>query len=116
MARTQVKEDSVPDALSWLGMRIDDAYGARVGEVRDVYLEADGSARWIFTGRRRVLIPAGEALAGAGRVWVPYDRELIAGAPRVWSLTEVTPLLEAATRRYYAAGRDHSGWAASAAS
>ena len=106
----------MPDALSWLGMRIDDAYGARVGEVRDVYLEADGSARWIFTGRHRVLIPAREAIAGAGRVWVPYERELIEGAPRVWSLTEVTPVLEAMTRRWYAAGRDRSGWAALTAS
>ena len=39
----------MPEALSWLGMRIDDAYGARVGMVHDVYLEADGSPRWIFT-------------------------------------------------------------------
>jgi hypothetical protein len=105
----------VSEALSWIGMRIDDAYGALVGAVNDVYLEADGSPRWIFTVRRRALIPAHEALAGAGRVWVPYPRELIEGAPKVASLDEVTPVLETETRRWYAAGRDHSGWAAQSA-
>ena len=100
----------MPEALSWLGMRIDDAYGALVGVVNDLYLEADGSPRWIFTMRRGVLIPAHEALAGAGRVWVPYSRELIAGAPKVKSLDDVTPVLETETRRWYASGVDHSGW------
>jgi hypothetical protein len=109
--RSRIKEDQVPEALSWLGMRIDDAYGAHVGAVRDVYLEMDGSPRWIFTGRQRVLIPADDAIAGAGRVWVPYERTHILGAPRVWSVQEVTPELEAQTRRWYALGRDHSGWA-----
>jgi hypothetical protein len=102
----------VPEALSWIGMRIDDAYGARVGAVHDVYLEADGSPRWIFTLRRRVLIPGWDAIAGAGRVWVPYQRELIASAPKLWSLDDLTSAFETETRRWYAAGKDHSGWAA----
>lgn len=106
----------MPQALSWIGMRIDDAYGARVGIVRDVYLEADGSPRWIFARRTIGLIPAWEALVGSGRVWVPYERTLIEGAPQVSSLDVVTPVVEAATRRWYAAGRDHSGWAAHASS
>ena len=101
----------MPEALSWIGMRLDDAYGARIGCVRDVYLEADGSPRWIFAGHDWGLIPAWEAIAGAGRVWVPYERSLIDRAPRVSSLDVVTPVVEAATRRWYAAGRDHSGWA-----
>ena len=100
----------MPEALSWLGMRIDDAYGALVGAVNDLYLEADGSPRWIYTRRRKVLIPAQEALAGAGRVWVPYTREVIEGAPGILSLDDLTPELETATRRWYASGRDHSGW------
>ena len=81
----------MPDAMSWLGMRIDDAYGARVGDVEDVYLETDGTPRWIFARPGRVLIPAEEAMAGAGRVWVPYEKELIRGAPAVTSLDQVTP-------------------------
>jgi len=109
-----VKEDGVPEALSWIGMRIDDAYGARVGAVHDVYLEAGGSARWLFSGRRRVLIPAREVIAGPGRVWVPYERDLIWESPQVWSLDELTPTRETAIRRWYAAGRDRSGWAAGA--
>ena len=102
----------MPQALSWIGMRIDDAYGARVGLVHNVYLEADGSPRWIFTLRRRVLIPAWDAIAGAGRVWVPYERDLITSAPKLWTLDDLTPEFETESRRWYAAGRDHSGWAA----
>ena len=100
------------EALSWLGMRIDDAYGARVGVVDDVCLAADGSPRWIFTVRRKALIPAWDAIAGAGRVWVPYTRDLVEGAPEVWSVDLLTPVVEAQTRRWYAASRDQSGWAA----
>ena len=60
----------------------------------------------------RVLIPAWDAIVGAGRVWVPYQRDLIGAAPRLWSLDELTPEFETETRRWYAAGKDHSGWAA----
>jgi len=102
----------VPEPLSWIGMRIDDAYGARIGVVNDVYLESDGAPRWIFVLRRRVLIPARDAIAGAGRVWVPYSLELVESAPKVWSLDEVTLEFETATRRWYATHKDHSGWAA----
>lgn len=102
----------MPDALSWLGMRIDDAYGARVGDVEDVFLEADGSPRWIFTRPARVLIPAGEAMAGAGRVWVPYEKDLIKRAPAVASLDGLTPELEAATWRWFAHSGGRAGWVA----
>lgn len=102
----------MPDALSWLGMRIDDAYGARVGDVADVYLEADGTPRWIFTRPGRTLIPAKEAMAGGGRVWVPYEKDLIKNAPAVAALQYVTPEHEAATWRWYSREADHSGWVA----
>lgn len=101
----------MPDAMSWLGMRIDDAYGARVGDVEDVYLETAGTPRWLFARPCRVLIPAEEAMAGAGRVWVPYEKELIRGAPAVTSLDQVTPEHEAATARWYKQ-RVRSGWVA----
>jgi hypothetical protein len=91
-------------------MRIDDAYGARVGDVDDVYLEADGTPRWIFTRPGRVLIPAAEAMAGAGRVWVPYEKELIKNAPAVASLDHVTPEHEAATWRWFSGAPNQAGW------
>src|SRR5687768_10338163 len=106
------RRTAMPDALSWLGMRIDDAYGARVGDVDDVYLEADGTPRWIFTRPGRVLIPAQEAMAAGGRVWVPYEKELIKSAPALASLDQVTPEHEAATWRWFSHGADHTGWVA----
>ena len=76
----------MPEALSWIGMRIDDAYGARVGAVHDVYLEADGSPRWIFTLRRRVLDPRlgrdRRRRAGLGAVPARADRGRAAGSGR----------------------------------
>ena len=43
------------------------------------------------TGRPDEAPPAGwDAIPGAGRVWVPYSRDLIASAPKVWSLDDMT--------------------------
>jgi hypothetical protein len=43
---------------------------------------------------------------------VPYQRDVIAAAPRLRTLDDLTPEFETETRRWYAKGRDHSGWAA----
>lgn len=74
---------------TWIGARIDDIYGARAGEVEDVYADArSGEPLWLLTRARRfdrayVLVPIGDAVAGAGRVWVPYERQAIRAAPVV---------------------------------
>jgi hypothetical protein len=49
-------------------------------------------------------------MAAGGRVWVPYEKELIKNAPAVASLDHVTPEHEAATWRWFSRSGDHSGW------
>src|SRR5947207_2808402 len=80
---------TLQEALRWVGFRVDDIYGAGVGRVEDVWVDPDtGTPRWIlvkegrFNGRLH-LIPFNDATAGAGHVWVPYEREVIRSSPPV---------------------------------
>lgn len=75
------------EALSWVGFRVDDVYGARVGRVEDVYVDQEtGEPHWLLAKLGRfseahALIPLSDAVVGAGHVWVPYERDLIKSAP-----------------------------------
>lgn len=77
------------EALSWVGFRLDDLYGAGIGKVESVYIDAeDQTPQWLLTkqgrfGGNHVLVPLEDAAAGAGHVWVPYERDLIKAAPDV---------------------------------
>jgi hypothetical protein len=95
------------EALSWIGYRVDDVYGARVGIVEDVYVdhEAD-SPCWLLTKMGRfsevyALIPVQDAVAGAGHVWVPYEKDLIRRAPQTAAGMPVTQQAEATLCRHY---------------
>lgn len=89
----------LPTARSWAGSRLDDIYGSGVGNVEDVYVDQqDFKPEWLLVhvgrGQHRVLVPIAEAAAGAGHVWVPYEREAIRSAPAVagTALTQVQEL------------------------
>ena len=77
------------EALSWIGFRVDDVYGARVGKVEDIYVDHNrGTPCWILAKMGRfsdshALIPLQDAVAGAGHVWVPYEKDLIRRAPQI---------------------------------
>ncbi len=71
-------------ALAWLGQRIDDVYGGRLGKVEDVYVDGrSGEPVWLVLrlgrfGDDHVAVPAAEAVAGeGGEVWIPYERQLV---------------------------------------
>ena len=76
------------EALSWIGYRVDDVYGARIGVVEDVYVDqTTDSPCWLLTKMGRfsevyALIPVQDAVAGSGHVWVPYEKDLIRRAPQ----------------------------------
>jgi hypothetical protein len=79
---------SLAEALGWVGARLDEISGARVGWVDGVYVDAeDGSPQWLLVRRRRfgayTLLPLEHAAAATGHVWVPYERAAIRAAPRV---------------------------------
>ena len=77
------------EALGWIGSRVDDIYGANVGRLDDVWIDpGTGMPRWLLVkegrfGGRTTLIPFEDATAGAGHVWIPYERDVVRHAPEV---------------------------------
>jgi hypothetical protein len=77
------------DPQRWIGFRVEDVYGARIGQVEDVLVEPDSmgvGTRWLLVGLgrfegRHIAIPVDDAVAAPGHVWVPYERELVHAAP-----------------------------------
>ena len=67
--------------FAWKGHRLDEMGGAQV--VDDV----TGRSEWLLARMGRFghycLVPARDAVAANGRVWVPYSRDQIRRAPRV---------------------------------
>jgi hypothetical protein len=79
---------SLAEIKGWIGSRLDEIGGATVGRIEGVYLDQQsGEPEWLLArmGRfgRHSLVPARDAVAGVGHVWVPYEREVIRGGPRV---------------------------------
>jgi len=74
---------------SWVGFELDDLGGERIGSVLGAYVDAaSGEPSWLVAGlgRRRlkpIAIPHRDCAAGAGRVWVAHDREVLREAPAV---------------------------------
>ena len=74
---------SLNEALRWIGSRVDDIYGTSVGRLEDVWIDpGTGVPSWLLVkegrfGGRTTLIPFGDATAGAGHVWVPYEQEIV---------------------------------------
>ena len=79
---------SVEEAKGWIGSRLDEIEGVTVGKVKGVYVdEQSGEAEWLLARMGRLghhsLVPAYDAVGGAGHVWVPYPRGMLRGGPRV---------------------------------
>ncbi|MGI9556571.1 MAG: PRC-barrel domain-containing protein [Solirubrobacterales bacterium] len=79
---------------SWTGWKLDDVGGSTVGRVAGVMVDAAAAeAAWLVVkvGRfgGRAAVPAADAVGAQGRVWVPYEAELIKSAklPDVGELT-----------------------------
>ena len=76
------------EVQGWVGFRLDEISGAGMGKIEGAYVsEEGGRPEWILirVGRfgHHTVVPAREAVAGVGHVWVPWDRAAIRGAPRV---------------------------------
>ncbi len=105
---------SLNEALGWIGWRVDDIYGAGVGRLDDVWIDpGSGSPRWLLVeegrfGGRSTLIPFEDATAGAGHVWVPYERDVVRAAPEVQAGTPLTQEIETALRAHYSASAPRS--------
>ena len=88
MAEPATESAAVDEIEGWAGWRVDDIGGGGVGKVEGAYVDAKtGEPEWLLVrvGRfgRRSMVPARTAVGGVRRVWVPYPRETLRGAPRV---------------------------------
>lgn len=80
---------TLSDALRWIGSRVDDTHGASIGRLEDIWVDpVQGEPRWLLVkegrfGGRHTLVPFLNAAAGGGRVWIPYERQVVRTAPEV---------------------------------
>jgi hypothetical protein len=92
----------------WVGHRLDDAGGAKVGRIVGLIAGQGAEPGWLQTKIGRLghvtAVPAADAVEGAGCVWVPYGRDVIRSAPRVAQHGELKPEAERELRRHYDVG------------
>ena len=109
------------EARAWIGHQVDHVGGGAVGRVDGVVVDAEsGEAEWLVVrvGRlgHRTLLPARHAAAAAGRVWAPYSRDAIRGAPRGDGSRDLSRADEEHLLEHYGIGARAAGRAAELAS
>jgi hypothetical protein len=114
-AEPEVAEDlTVAEIQSWNGFRLDDMGGSAAGKVEGVYVDADsGNPEWILARMGRFghhcLIPARDAVAAGGHVWVPYTRDQIRKGPKIEAGKPLQRDQEAALLEHYGVGTGEVG-------
>jgi hypothetical protein len=96
----------LPEVLSWAGHKLDEMHGASIGRIDGAYVDADGGKpEWLLVRLGRLghhsLVPARYAVAGAGRVWVPFARDVVRRSPRVKPGAPLTREEEVALLAHY---------------
>ena len=97
------------EALGWAGAKLDELSGGTVGRVEGVLVDAEsGDAKWLLVRMGRfghhTALPFSHAVGGVGRVWAPYDRDMIRRAPRVDAGRPLTRELELGLCAFYGMG------------
>jgi hypothetical protein len=95
----------------WSGFGLDEIAGAAVGKVAGVFVDGDrGEPVWLLVRMGRfghhTVVPAQDAVAGVGRVWVPYARDRIRRAPKVSPSEPLTAEAERELLDHYGAAAD----------
>lgn len=99
--------NSLQDVLGWIGKAVVGGDGDKLGTVEDVYLDnASGEPAWLAVttglfGSRRTFVPLREARMAGDDLQVPYDADLVKGAPNVDADGELTPEEEDRLYRHY---------------
>jgi hypothetical protein len=81
-------QPSLDDVNQWVGYRVDEISGQGVAKVEGLLVDQEtGEPAWLLAklGRFGKVVPISirECAAAAGKVWVPYDREVIRDAPAI---------------------------------
>jgi len=108
MLRSRRRPSSTSD---WIGWRVDDAHGRRVGTFAGMYEdEITGAPAWYLVrlGRfstRYVLVPPADVLSWRTRVRLPYLRDTIEASTLFYTPPSATdPAIEHELRRHYRLG------------
>ena len=90
-----VEPRAMSDSPSWIGTKLGDRDGMRVGVVCDVFFDdANQRPAWLLVnllriGERYALVPANGARSWRGMVTIPFECEHVRSSPRV----EPSPVL-----------------------
>jgi hypothetical protein len=111
---TTQADPSLPDtgeALGWAGAKLDELTGGTVGRVEGVLTDAEsGDPKWLLVRMGRfghhTALPFTHAVGGVGRVWAPYDREMIRQAPRIDAGQPLTRERELELCAFYGMGEE----------
>lgn len=95
----------------WAGDQLDELGGGKVGRIVAAMVdERSGEPEWLLARMGRfghhTLVPSRDAVAGVGRVWVPYSRDRIRAAPRIEPGEPLTAALERALLEHYGVAVD----------
>lgn len=71
----------------WIGHRVDDQHGARIGTVEEVLIDPETTLTWLLVAmgrftRRHTLVPVRDVVPGDARLWMPIERSDVTSAPR----------------------------------
>jgi hypothetical protein len=71
----------------WIGHRVDDQHGARIGTVKEVLVDPETTLTWLVVAmgrftRRITLVPVRDLVPGDSRLWMPIERDVVTSAPR----------------------------------
>jgi hypothetical protein len=103
---------SLEEARGWGGHRVDDLAGSSVARVQSVFVDDEsGDPVWTIAkvGRfgKLIAIAFRDCAAGAGHVWVPYERGRLRGAPAVDGARPLTREQELAICAHYGIYEGH---------
>ena len=94
-------------ALGWIGRRVDDVYGGRLGKIEDVYVDGRSQAPvWMLIrvgrfGDEHVVIPIAGAVGGENSVWIPHERQAVTSAAHLSPGTPITREIDLALASHY---------------
>jgi hypothetical protein len=79
------------EARGWIGYRVDDVDGKRVGSAHGLFLDAASrESSWLVVKSKRgrfssslVVVPLADCAGGGGRVWVAHKSRVIRSSPLV---------------------------------
>jgi hypothetical protein len=102
---------TLDEARAWTGQKLDEIAGTTVGRVEGVYVDVDsGEPEWILARMGRfghhTVVPAREAVGGAGHIWIPYTRDQVRRAPKIDSGSTLSAGQEKQLLSHYGIGTE----------